>query len=142
MTAKKSKIPFGYRIENGKAVVCEKDAEKLKRYFRLFLAGESMSAAACEAGLTCSAGTYPNLLRRKEYLGDDYYPALIDASYQQELIDEWERRKRNSPRKPRTPSKREVKVYTSFEMLPMPELRHEDPLRFAELSYRCLVPTA
>ena len=101
-----SKIPFGYEIIGGKAYVNAQEAAQLKTYFRKYLEGLSMSAAAQEARLPFSSTTYPHLFKRKEYLGTDYYPALITEEYQRQLIDEWSAAKRklrggrrNSPKR-------------------------------------------
>ena len=112
----RARIPFGYRIVNGKAEVDTGEADKLKRYFRLYLGGLSMAEAAREAGLQCSATTYRNLLRREEYVGTDYYPPIITADYQEQLMAEWEKRKGESPRQPPVRVAKGVQIYTDFRM--------------------------
>ena len=114
MKYRKSRIPYGYRIRDGKAVIEPQEAERLKCYFQYYLDGETMAEAARMAGLTCSKGTYPNLFRRPEYVGDAYYPGLIEPAYQKLLVREWERRRAASPRVRREPVRQEVKVYTDF----------------------------
>ena len=46
-----SHIPFGYAIKNGKAVVNEKEAVKIKELFGAYLSGLSLSEAAQKAGI-------------------------------------------------------------------------------------------
>ena len=87
------RVPFGYDIVDGAAVINEADAGRLRLFFRVFMSGESMAEAARQAGLQCSATTYPHLFKRKEYRGTDYYPAIITGDYQRGLIAEWERRR-------------------------------------------------
>lgn len=41
-----SHIPFGYTIQNGKAVVNEKEAVKIKELFGAYLSGLSLTEAA------------------------------------------------------------------------------------------------
>lgn len=85
--------PYGYRIENGKAVVFEKEAEKVKALFNNYLEGMAIVTAANEAGIEgMTHSMIGRVLRNSHYLGDDYYPAIID----QELFDiaEEERQKR------------------------------------------------
>lgn len=43
--------PFGYRIENGIAVIDESAAAKLRQLYKNYLSGMSLSKAAVEAGI-------------------------------------------------------------------------------------------
>lgn len=73
-----SHIPYGYRIENGKALIDAEKANKVKKLFLGYLRGLSLLTAAKEAGIDTYHGTAGKMLRNKRYLGDDYYPAIID----------------------------------------------------------------
>ena len=75
-------VPFGYKIENGKAVVNEEEVQKLRSFFRLFMAGASMAGAAHDAGLSCHHTTLPLLFKREAYIGTDFYPTIITKEYQ------------------------------------------------------------
>ena len=44
-----SHIPFGYRIENGKAEIDEPAAEQVRNLFRNYLSGMALVPAASEA---------------------------------------------------------------------------------------------
>ena len=123
---KRGGVPFGYRIENGKAVVNEEEAEKLREFFKLFLAGSSMAGAARDAGLSCHHTTLPFLMKRKAYVGTDFYPAIVTAEYQQKLITEWEKRKGEGPRTPNVRAVRFVKINTEFTSS-SPEPPHTTP---------------
>jgi hypothetical protein len=70
--------PYGYRIENGIAVIDEEKAEKVRNLYRGYLSGLSLSVAAKTAGIDAYHGTAGRMLRNERYLGDDYYPAIID----------------------------------------------------------------
>ena len=70
--------PFGYRIENGRAVVNDKEAEQLRQIISGYLSGLSYINAAKEVGLDMGHTSVKNLLQHKRYLGDDFYPAIID----------------------------------------------------------------
>jgi len=70
--------PYGYRIENGRAVIDEEKAEKVRSLYRGYLSGLSLSVAAKTAGIDAYHGTAGRMLRNERYLGDDYYPAIID----------------------------------------------------------------
>lgn len=73
-----SHIPYGYRIENGKALIDEEKANKVKKLFLGYLRGLSLLVAAKEAGIDTYHGTAGKMLRNRRYLGDHYYPAIID----------------------------------------------------------------
>lgn len=68
---------YGYMMINGKVVINEEQAEKVRRFFEFYISGQSLKVASENAGLNifhCSAG---KMLRNKHYLGDDRYPAII-----------------------------------------------------------------
>ena len=46
--------PFGYRIENGKAVMDEAAASQIRELYKNYLSGLSLTNAAKEAGSTYS----------------------------------------------------------------------------------------
>lgn len=71
-------IPYGYRIEDGKAVVDDKAAEQVKELFSGYLSGLSLKNAAIKAGIDCYHATVSRMLQNKQYLGDEFYPSIID----------------------------------------------------------------
>ena len=79
-------IPYGYRIEDGKAVVDEVQAEQVRTFFKEYISGKALKAAAEKVGLKIFHGSAGRMLRNTHYLGDDYYPAIIDK----ELFDKAE----------------------------------------------------
>ena len=70
--------PFGYRIENGKAVIDDEAAEQVKALFLSYLSGDSLTTAAQKAGINSFHVGIGKMLRNTRYLGDEYYPAIID----------------------------------------------------------------
>ena len=66
--------PFGYRIENGIAVIDEDAAGKLRRLYENYLSGLSLKDAAAKAGIDTYHGTAKRLLKTQHYIGDDFYP--------------------------------------------------------------------
>ena len=46
-----SHTPFGYRIENGKAIIDSEAAEKVKKLFQYYLSGDSLVNAAKKLAL-------------------------------------------------------------------------------------------
>ena len=71
-------IPFGYRIEDEKAVPDEVDAAKLRTLFNEYLDCGSMLAAARKAGVEKTHSMIGRMLRNEAYLGTEFYPRLID----------------------------------------------------------------
>lgn len=70
--------PYGYRIQNGQAVIDEGTARVIRKLFENYLSGMGLTEAAREAGLTAYHGTTKRILQNRYYLGDNFYPALID----------------------------------------------------------------
>ena len=103
-------IPYGYRIINGEAVIDRPESSRLLFFYKEFLTGNTLSAAAEKAGLTCSHSTLPLFLKRKEYTGTEFYPAIITKEYQDRLVSEWMKRRSPSPARP----VRRVMIHTSF----------------------------
>ena len=79
-------IPYGYRIEDGKAVVDEIQAEQIRTFFKEYISGKALKVAAETVGLKIFHGSAGRMLRNTHYLGDEYYPAIVD----QELFDKAE----------------------------------------------------
>ena len=71
-------IPYGYRIENGRAVIDEEQAATVREFFQNYISGMALMPAAEKSGLKLYHGSAGRMLRNKKYLGDDYYPAIID----------------------------------------------------------------
>ena len=70
--------PYGYKIENAQAVIDEPVAEKVRQLFVEFLNCGSMSAAAIKVGIEKTHSVIGRILKNEVYLGDEYYPQLID----------------------------------------------------------------
>ncbi|MDD2247928.1 MAG: recombinase [Proteiniphilum sp.] len=85
-----SHTPLGYRIENGKAVIDNKAAEQIKTLYQSYLSGNSLATAAKKAGIKSFHAGIGRMLRNARYLGNEYYPAIIDqdtfAAAQEERI--------------------------------------------------------
>lgn len=71
-------MPYGYKIENGKAVIDEDKAEQVKIIFAEYLSGSALCSAAKKAGLSLTHSSIKHLLINRKYLGNDFYPAIID----------------------------------------------------------------
>jgi len=71
-------IPFGYIIKNGKAIFDEKAATQIRDLFQLYLSGLSLADAAEKAGIKRCHASISRILTNKRYLGDDFYPQIIN----------------------------------------------------------------
>lgn len=71
-------IPYGYRIVDGKAEIDEEQADAVRKLFDGYIAGLGLKPAAENAGLDIFHGSAGRMLRNTHYLGDEYYPAIID----------------------------------------------------------------
>ena len=76
---KQGHTPFGYRIAGGKAVIDDEDAGKVRLIFTAYLDGQSMTNAAGQAGLKLMHASVKRILTNRHYLGDDFYPTIIDT---------------------------------------------------------------
>lgn len=70
--------PLGYKIVDGKAVIDEEAAAQVRALYKNYLSGLSLTNAAKEAGLNLFHAGAKRIMRNKHYLGDDFYPAIID----------------------------------------------------------------
>lgn len=127
-------IPYGYRIENGVAVVHEEEADAVRKFFDYYISGMALMPAAEKVGLKLYHGSAGRLLRNEKYLGDDYYPAIIDRvtfDKAEEIRMErakalgrvWELKPISKPKYP-----------VHFTM-PVVEKKYENPFEQAEYAY-------
>lgn len=65
-------IPYGYRIENGAAVIIPEEAAQIRLIFQNYIAGMSLQSAARAAGHPMAHSTVRRMLQRKCYLGDAF----------------------------------------------------------------------
>ena len=126
--------PYGYRIVDGKAEVDEEQAVKVRTLFKNYISGMALKASAEKAGLLICHGSAGRMLRNTHYLGDEYYPAIIDK----ETFDKAEERRQETAKyfkkyKELKPQERPP-VPTKFSMAE-PSEEFVDPYRQAEYLY-------
>lgn len=63
---------FGYKIVDGRAVIYEKDAGKVRLLYKGYLSGLSYIDAAKAVGLDLHASSVKMLMRNARYTGDDF----------------------------------------------------------------------
>lgn len=71
--------PYGYRIEGGKAVIDETAAGQVRELFEGYNSGLALTVAAEKAGLKMYHSSAKRILQNEHYVGDDYYPAIVES---------------------------------------------------------------
>ena len=127
-------IPYGYRIKNGKAVIDEQAAERIKILFQSYLTGDSLAMAAKKAEIIAFHAGVSRMLQNKRYLGDEYYPALIDPDTFTAAEAERIRRAEKLGRVREPKVKKEVVYPTTFRISEGTE-QFDDPFQQAEYDY-------
>ena len=132
----RKRIPFGYRIENGFAVIEPCEAEMLRNYFTMYINGMSMKKAAETAGIHCSQGGRIILLNNRTYLGTDYYPQILEEGLMESAWREHEKRKAEKPKDmPKGPRIFPVPIETQFEVDKGSPAGVNDPKELALILY-------
>lgn len=82
-------LPMGYRIVNGKIVTDEETAKTVRSIFDDYITGKSLMAIAealrnsgirnSKGNIVWTHGTVGRILANGNYVGNEYYPQLIDA---------------------------------------------------------------
>lgn len=127
-------IPYGYKIENGMAVIDEEEAAMVREFFDYYISGLALMAAAKKVGLNLYHGSAGRILRNEKYLGDDYYPAIIDR----EIFDKAEEmrmsRAKALGRVRELETKTEAEFPTRFSMAAVKQV-YGDPFEQAAYAY-------
>ena len=122
---------YGYRIENGIAVIDEQEVAVIIGIFNGYLSGMSLTAAAKNAGQPMVHSCVKIIIKRTCYAGDDFYPAIVSkqtlARANAELIRRADKHCKGSRRKA-------PPIFKEFT-LSVPAMQFEDPIRQAEYVY-------
>ncbi len=127
-------IPYGYRIENGTAVIDEVQSGQVRTVFQEYLSGRGLMDAAKAAGLTMFHSGVKRMLRNRYYLGDAFYPQLIDEETFQRAEEELIKRAEALGRIREQKEPEEVKQETCFT-LKKTKKRYADPFKQAAYIY-------
>ena len=129
--------PFGYRIENGIAVIDEADAEKLRMLYDNYLGGMALTEAAQQAGIDAYHASVKRLLMTEHYLGDDFYPAIIGKETFDRVQAERVKRAAALGRLDRKSKRKPPKIPTQFSIGAIME-HYDNPATQAEYVYSLL----
>jgi len=126
--------PYGYRIENGKAIVDETAAEQVRKLYAGYLEGLSLKDAAREAEINCYHATAGRMLQDKHYLGDEFYPQIIDEETFEKARVEKQRRAEMLGRVWKPKDEPGVDYKVKFKVKPI-EQKYNNPYKQAEYAY-------
>ena len=126
--------PFGYRIVGGVAVIDKTAAATVRNLYKNYLSGMGLATAAKEAGLYTYHGTAKRIMCNRNYLGDEFYPAIIDAEIFEQVQQELTKRAAKLGRLDLKPKEKIIKVPTRFSIDEITK-QLPDPLLQAEYIY-------
>lgn len=127
-------IPYGYKIVDGKAEIDEENAEQVKMLFTGFLEGESLATASKNCSLNFTHSQVGRVLEKKEYCGDEFYPAIISTKIFEQVQEERLKRATKLGRLNRVKPILVVEPMTKFKMKPCIE-KFANPFEQAEYIY-------
>lgn len=125
-------IPYGYSIENGLVMICDDEAERIRKAFQLYSEGISLTKISKETGIGKAHTGMMNILKDEKYKGTDTYPEIVSEELFNKVREESRRRKEKHRRYTKTQPK--LVPYTKFVMKES-VLRYEDPFRQAQYMY-------
>ena len=126
--------PYGYRIENGNAVIDEAAATKIRKLYEAYLAGASFETSAKMAGIEIQHCGAKRMMANRHYLGDDFYPAIIDSETFDKAEAEKQHRAEALGRLDRKKEKPAQIIPTNFRF-EKPEKSYQDPAMQAQYLY-------
>ena len=125
--------PYGYRIENGTAVIDEDQAAKLRKLCEGYLSGLSLTSAAESAEVKAEAATAMRMMMNRHYLGDGFYPRIITPETRKAIEEERLRRAKKYGREDKPPSHKPSKPPVTKFVMKEPDEHFDDP--FAQAVY-------
>ena len=126
--------PYGYRIENGEAVIDKTAATKISKLYEAYLAGASFETSAKMAGIKIQHCGAKRMMANRHYLGDDFYPAIIDSETFDKAEAEKQHRAEALGRLDRKKEKPAQVIPTNFRF-EKPEKSYKDPAMQAQYLY-------
>ena len=122
---------YGYKVENGKIVIAEDEAAIVHCIFQNYLSGMSMRQSAASAGADFTHSSVKKIIQQKRYIGNDFYPAIIDkdifACANGELL-------RRASKHACGKRLKEPPIFKNFVMT-VPTEQFDDPIKQAEYIY-------
>lgn len=129
-----SHLPYGYRIENGVPVIDDEAANNLCSMYEAYVSGLSLTKAAETVGLKRNHAAAKHMLRNRKYLGDGFYPQIVNKDLFEQAEREIKERAKRLGRDGKPRIYKEPIIYTNFS-IDYAEEQYEDPLEQAEYIY-------
>ncbi|MDY2820395.1 MAG: recombinase [Hominisplanchenecus sp.] len=127
--------PYGYRIENGQAVIDEEKTAAVRKLLEGYLSGLGLAAAAEAAGIKATHTQVKHMLTNEKYLGNGYYPAIMTREEREAVKTELDKRARALGRiYERESSDVEYTSSLAFTM-PVVTMKYEDPYEQAAYAF-------
>lgn len=125
--------PYGYTIENGKAVIDESNAERVRVLFQEYIACGSMRAAAVKAGIEKTHSMIGRILKNRVYIGTEYYPPIVgdDIFAKAQKLRENNARSQNRIREYKVQPKAKIGTFSIGKIAK----KYDDPYKQAEYVY-------
>ena len=133
-------IPYGYRIENGHAVINQAEAAALRQLFTRFIGHNPLKV--CAEHIPHAPQTCKKMLSNPIYLGTDFFPAIIT----QTAFDAAQKELAGRVREVKQPQRiKSVPVWTEFQLMPCGSASATldpatEPATFAAYQYRRIRP--
>lgn len=125
---------FGYKTENRIAVIDQPAADKLRQLYKNYLSGMFLSKAASAAEIKTYHGTAKRLTETTHYLGDSFYPAIIDEDIYQKTQEERRRQSTALGQNNKQTQMRKIQIPTHFHMGEVVAL-YDNPVKQTEYLY-------
>ena len=126
--------PFGYHLVAGKIEVHEYEANQLKKLFKEYLLGASMSKAGKKANINRNHSSITKLLTDERYLGDEIFPPLIARDTFEQANQERFKRAKQLGRLNKKKEEMLPEVAYSFSLQEIKE-QYDNPIKQAEYVY-------
>lgn len=85
-------IPYGYKIKKGAATLDAKRAAQVRALFEEYVGGSALQAAGTKLGIPRSHASLGGMLADARYIGDAFYPAIVDGALFSKAQEERARR--------------------------------------------------
>ena len=105
-------VLYGYRIENGEAVIEPREAERVRAAFASFAKNGNLAQALRDSEIDKNHPFMSLMLSNPRYKGDEFYPEIID----EKTFDEVQVKRQKKKKRPACKTS-EIKPGTRFRFL-------------------------
>lgn len=91
-----SHIPYGYEVKDGKIFIVEEAADKARQIFSELCIGHEFDRIRKTAGHPITHSMVKQLLQRKCYIGNSFYPKIVDENLFSRVQIELQKRQKST----------------------------------------------